>query len=173
MLQIFSQAGMILILAATLGILVNQVRPGRLPLWIKGSSGKQPAHGVETLMLIALQEAKVRYLRHTALFLDARSPEIYQQAHIMGARNLPWETFEQDVDAVMADILRDRFIIVYGDRETLSESSDLASALASRGYKEVRLLMNGWNLWFADELPIEAGASAGSRSREMGTHHGS
>jgi rhodanese-related sulfurtransferase len=142
-------------------------------LWIRGSSGRQPVPGAETAVLIALQEAEARYLRNSALFLDARSSDIYEQAHIMGARNLPWESFEQDVDAALADIPRDRFIIVYCDGETLSVSGDLASALASRGYKEVHVLLNGWNLWLADELPIEAGVSAGSRSRETESRRGS
>jgi hypothetical protein len=89
LLRVLSQAGMILILAATLGMLVNQVRPGNLPLWVKKGSVKQ-VPGVETPPLITLEEAEARYLRHSALFLDARSPEVYRQAHIMGARNLPW-----------------------------------------------------------------------------------
>jgi 3-mercaptopyruvate sulfurtransferase SseA len=160
-LQVLSQAGMILILAATLGMLVNQVRPGELPLWVKKGSVKQ-VPDVEPPLLITLHEAEARYLRHSALFLDARSPEVYRQAHILGARNLPWESFEKDIDAVMAGIPRDRFIIAYGDGVTLSVSGALASALASRGYKEVRVLVNGWNLWLADELPIESGAPAHS-----------
>jgi rhodanese-related sulfurtransferase len=173
MLQILSQAGMLLILGGTLGIMANQVRPDKLPLWIKGAPREQSALGVETPLLITLLEAEARYLHHSALFLDARSPEIYQQAHIMGARNLPWESFEQDAEAVMADIPRDTFIIAYCDEETLSVSGDLASALASKGYKKVHVLLNGWNLWLTDELPIASGPSAGSRSPEKETRHGS
>ncbi len=172
-LQILSQAGMILILAATLGILVNEARPGKLSLWLTGGSEKQPVLGVETRMLISLDEAETRFLRDRALFLDARSPEIYKQAHIMRARNLPWEAFEQYIGTVMADIRRDRFIIIYCDGQTLSVSGDLAVALASRGYKNVHVLVNGWNLWLANELPIEAGTPAHARLREMDTQHGS
>jgi hypothetical protein len=75
LLRVLSQAGMILILAATLGMLVNQVRPGKLPLWVKEGAVKQ-VPGAETPMLVTLREAEARYLRHSALFLDARSPEV-------------------------------------------------------------------------------------------------
>jgi rhodanese-related sulfurtransferase len=172
-LQILSQTGMILILAATLGILVNEVRPGKLHLWLTGGSEKQPVLVVETRMLISLDEAETRFLRDSALFLDARSPEIYRQAHIMRSRNLPWESFEQYVGTVTADIRRDRFIITYCDGQTLSVSGDLAVALASRGYKNVHVLVNGWNVWLANELPIEAGTPARAGLREMETQHGS
>jgi 3-mercaptopyruvate sulfurtransferase SseA len=172
-LQILSQTGMILILAATLGILVNEVRPDKLDLWLTGGSEKQPVFRVETRMLISLEEAETRFLHDNALFLDARSPEIYEQAHIMRARNLPWESFEQNVGTVMAGIRRDRFIIIYCDGQTLSVDGDLAVALALRGYRNVRVLVNGWNLWFANELPIEAGAKTHAGVREMETQHGS
>jgi rhodanese-related sulfurtransferase len=172
-LQILSQTGMILILAATLGILVNEVRPGKLDLWLTGGPEKQPLFRIETRMLISLDEAETRFLRDSALFLDARSPEIYERAHIMRARNLPWESFEQYIGTVMADIRRDRFIITYCDGQTLSVSGDLAVALALRGYKNVHVLVNGWNLWFANELPIEAGAPTHAGLREMETQHGS
>jgi rhodanese-related sulfurtransferase len=164
---------MILIFAATLGILVNEVRPGKLPLWLSGGSDKQPALAVEPRMLISLDEAQTRFLRDSTLFLDARSPEIYEQAHIMRARNLPWESFEQYVGTVMADVRPDRFIITYCDAQTPSVSGDLAVALASRGYKNVHVLVNGWNLWLANELPLEAGTPAYAGLREAETHHGS
>jgi rhodanese-related sulfurtransferase len=171
--QILSQAGMILILAATLGISVNEVRPAKLQLWLREGSEKQPVLAVQTRMLVSLDEAEHRFLCNSALFLDARSAEIYEQAHIFGARNLPWESFEQYVGTVLAGVHRDRFIIAYCEGQTQSVSGDLALALASRGYRNVHVLVNGWNQWLANELPVGTGTPTHSGSREVETQRGS
>jgi rhodanese-related sulfurtransferase len=94
------------------------------------------------------------------VFLDARSPMLYDEGHIQGALNLPWE----ELDARFVETLRDfpveTTFITYCDGEGCSLSRELAMAMLERGYNEVRVLVNGWTLWQNKGLPVDKGLAA-------------
>jgi len=139
----FWQVGAIVLLAVTLGVLVNQIRSDRLALVADWSPEAQLTLESGESMVIPLEEARELCSSKRAIFLDARSRELYEQAHILCARNLPWEEVDEYFDAVMADIARDALIITYCDGESCSLSKDLALELFYRGYENVRVLVNG------------------------------
>ena len=81
------QAGVILIVAAAMAVIVNHLRQDGLPLVVERS----PEDGLvqERLgfsLAVSLDEARALFLERQAVFLDARSPEVYQLGHILGAR---------------------------------------------------------------------------------------
>jgi rhodanese-related sulfurtransferase len=100
------------------------------------------------------------------LFLDARSPDLYREGHIQGARNLPWESFDDFFDPVMKDVPRDAFIVAYCDGEGCSLSEEVAKDLLSIGYENVRVLFNGWTRWTEAGLPVEKGDGGHSDGRK-------
>ncbi|MDY0040034.1 MAG: rhodanese-like domain-containing protein [Desulforhabdus sp.] len=152
------QAVAILVVAAFLAILVNGLRPSRLP-WI-GDWTPESQLTLDTgeNLMISMQEAEAFFYAEAALFIDARSPELYAEGHIAGARNLPWEQFDSRADEVMSDIGRDAIIITYCDGENCNLSKELSLALLDRGYTNVRVLVNGWTLWQENALPITTGS---------------
>ena len=145
------------LLAVVLGLLVNQLRPGRLPLVGDWSPEAQLTLESGKSLVISLDEARDSFFSEKAVFLDARSPELYKLGHITGARNLPWNAVDENFDAVMADIHQDALLIAYCDGESCSESKDLALDLFYRGYENVRVLVNGWSLWKEYQLPMDKG----------------
>jgi rhodanese-related sulfurtransferase len=164
----FIKAGAILALSIALGILVNQTRTDGLPLisWHDPFSEQTPtAAGAKP---IPFEEAEGLFPYHQALFLDARLPEVYAQSHIAGAANLPSERFEEYSGTVLGKISKGTLIIVYCDGEMSTLSWHLAQQLASKGYVNLRVLTNGWNLWLSKQLPIEA---AEPEARSMETRH--
>lgn len=58
---------------------------------------------------ISLADAKARFDAGSALFLDVRSQEAYESAHIQGAIPIPLT----EVEARMDELPDDRFIITY------------------------------------------------------------
>jgi len=164
-LQMFRQTGAIVLLAVTLGVLTNLIRPNQLPLVADWSPEAQIAEESRHNMLISIEEARESFFSQKVVFLDARSPELYQASHIQGARNLPWEAVDKYSDAVMADIPQDALIITYCDGESCSLSKDLALDLFYRGYENVRVLVNGWSLWVEHHLPIDRGSVTSSFER--------
>jgi rhodanese-related sulfurtransferase len=146
----------IILIAAATGLMVNQFRSERLPLVGDWSIKAQLTLNSGDTLLITLDEAKTLFFSGEATFIDARPDEHYRSGHIQGARNLPWEDFAARFEVATADMVSDAVIITYCDEESCSLSKDLAFALLGKGFINVRVLVNGWTLWQAANLPLES-----------------
>lgn len=155
--EVIWQATLISIAAVAIGLMVNQIREDPFPLVGDWSAEAQLRLESGKILAISLEEARNNFVSGKAVFLDARSVEHYEMGHIMGARNLPWNAVDENIDVVMADIHQDALLILYCDGESCSESNELAVDLFYRGYENVRVLVNGWSLWEKHLLPIDKG----------------
>jgi len=152
------QAVAIFLVSTIVALIVNQLRPGKLP-WI-GDWTPESQLTLDTgeNLVITLPEAESFFYAKAALFLDARSALDYADGHIEGARSLPWEQFAALADEVLQDVGPETIIITYCDGESCNLSKELALALMDRGYLNVRVLVNGWTVWQESSLPTAAGA---------------
>jgi len=165
-LKSIPQAAAILLISALFALLINELRPGRISWVADWSPRAQLTLDSGASLEVSLEEAETLFFAGTALFLDARSPNLYGEGHIEGAKNLPWEEFDQYFPKVMEGISLDTPIVTYCDGDGCGLSKELATALLGHGYNNVRVLVNGWTVWLENELPTEA-ASAGSRSKDV------
>ena len=85
------QLAAVLLMAAALGLSSNQLRTTGLPLVGNWSPEAQLTMESGDSLAISLADAEGMYFAHSAVFLDARSPMLYDEGHIQGALNLPWE----------------------------------------------------------------------------------
>jgi rhodanese-related sulfurtransferase len=154
-MRVLWQSGTIVLVAAVVGLLANQARPGRLALVADWSPKVQLKTDSGINLEMPLEDSEVLFFAGLALLLDARSPEQYTAGHIQGALNLPWDAFEAMFPQVMAGVPHDTTIVTYCDGETCGLSKDLAFALLQEGYFNVRVLVNGWTLWQQSNLPVE------------------
>ena len=154
------------LLAVVLGLLVNQLRPGRLPLVGDWSAEARLTLDSGESMVVSLDEGINLCLDKKAIFLDARSPEDYAQGHIRCAKNIPWQSFDEYIDRVFETIPDNAQIVTYCDGEHCSLSEDLAKELVSMGYKNVNVLLNGWTRWVEAGLPVEKGHEGHSDGRK-------
>jgi rhodanese-related sulfurtransferase len=106
-------------------------------------------------ILIPLEQAKEKFYSNSAVFIDARSPELYQKGHIQGARNLPLAEFDQLSEKVFMEFPEDTPIVTYCDGEDCILSAELALKLKEIGYGNVRVLHNGWSVWKSYRLPSQ------------------
>jgi rhodanese-related sulfurtransferase len=145
----------ILLLACVLAFLANAARPRTLPLfsppvWKREMDASQP--------VVSIEQAERLFLYKKAVFIDARTPELYAASHIRGARNIPAGSEERYLKEALADLPKDFVLIVYGDDDASGLSRSLSGKLALVDKaRKPRVLLRGWNLWTANELPIEAG----------------
>jgi rhodanese-related sulfurtransferase len=149
------QMSNILLLGSLLGLSVNLFRSGNLPLVQNWSPEAQLSLDDGDSFAISLDEAEALYCSQAAVFLDARSRELYDDGHIQGALSLPWDEYERYYPQLMKGLPSDNPIIVYCDGVSCGLSKELALALLDKGHTNVRVLVNGWTLWQNRNLPIE------------------
>ena len=141
--------------AILLGLIVNQFRSDSIPLLGDWSPEARITLKFGKNILIPFDEAKDKFFTGSAVFLDARTPELYQKGHIQGARSLPIGEFDQLADKVFMDFPEDTLFVTYCDGEDCVLSAELARKLKEIGYENVRVLYNGWSLWKSHQLPFQ------------------
>lgn len=105
----------------------------------------------------------VRRLRGEAdaadyLLLDVRGDEAFAQSHIEGAISVPVASLDQR----MAELPKDRELVVYCWKKTCMEGAKAAVRLAEAGFY-VRELNTGWREWCAADQPTHEGTPEGIR----------
>ena len=149
------------LLAALLGLLVNQARSDSIPLLGDWSPEARITLKFGKNILIPLEEARSKFLAGAAVFVDARPPDHYHEGHIQGALNLPLADFDQLADKVVMDFQEDTLIVTYCDGEDCALSAELALKLKEIGFVNVRVLHDGWNVWRRHQLPTQTGEPRG------------
>ncbi len=129
-----------LILAGFLGLLFNYTSPQSLPLL--------PETWFRTPMpTVGLPEARKLVEQGKALLIDARPKELYDQAHIQGAVNVPLALFDLLYMMKVARLPSDTAVIVYGRTVSRHYDEEVAYRLKRRDREGVRVLEGGVRAW--------------------------
>jgi rhodanese-related sulfurtransferase len=105
-------------------------------------------------IFLTYEEALDLYDQKRALFIDARHAYDFGLGHIKGAVNIPLNEFDK-LRPILADLPRDKTLVVYCDGEECNSSAELAKLLYGSGYEDVRVYFGGWNQWLAHQQPTD------------------
>lgn len=158
MFSAIKQAIFILFCAILLAGGVNLLRPDGID-WLRQSktiSGTASKADVATTR-ISIETAFEAFQTKRAVFLDARNPEIYDEAHIPGAINIPPEQFEVDAEPFINRVPPNQEVILYCDGPGCHLAETLAELMLEVGYEKLTLFTDGWQGWSEKELPIASG----------------
>jgi rhodanese-related sulfurtransferase len=89
-----------------------------------------------------------------ALIVDARSPELYEAGHILGAVSLPIVEIDSALPEFLKLVARDRPIITYCAGFGCPDSFDLGVLLIKEGFQDVRVFEGGYPEWRDAGLPV-------------------
>lgn len=154
----FLHAAIVFVVAVVLALGVNQFRADGIPLVADWSPEARLKAATGNSLMISLKEAVAFYDTQEAIFVDARSPELYAEGHIPGALNVPLQRVDDYLDAFFEKVADTKTIIIaYCDGEGCSLSEELAFLLSDMGYENVRVLINGWTIWTQNGYPTEQG----------------
>lgn len=147
----------IALIALAAGIASNFFRSDKMPFvedWsAKSNLVTQSGENLE----ISLSEAVNLFNKGGAVFIDARSGAEYDAGHIKGAKSLPYKEADLKFVEAMSGVPEESTIITYCDGETCELSMELAIFLRNAGYKNVKVLSNGWSVWKQNNLSVETG----------------
>ena len=138
----------ILVASVAAGLAVNHARTGGIPL-----VAEPEAFRVRTnAEFMKVQDAYRYFDEGTAIFLDAREPELYAAERIEGAMNVsPSGGVERMAWLVGTDVR----IICYSCEENQREAGVLADMLLEIGCDEVYVLHGGIEGWQESGFPME------------------
>ena len=135
-------AGMIL------GLVYNFASPGGIPI-IPGTWRHAASPQVNIL------KAKTMFNARTALFVDARPPEFYNQQHIATAVNLPPALFDFIYMMRFNRLDPEQTLVVYGRTFSRRYDEEVAYRLRDRGHANVMVLADGIGQWHSKGLATE------------------
>jgi rhodanese-related sulfurtransferase len=168
MKKFFWQSFVILALSLVIGLAYNQFSKAPLPLFetydahkvdliLNNKTGSE-APGetkipefdeIDAETLQSLVEAE------TAVLLDARPPEDFQQGYIPCATSLPISNFKETYDTVSHLLSEDKIIICYCEGFNCTDSSMLAMELYKEGFKDIFVYKGGIEEWQQLGFPMQ------------------
>jgi rhodanese-related sulfurtransferase len=162
MIPILKQALLLLVLAISIALVVNQFSPVGIALigqWDQ-DKGVISAHAKDEihdsrLVIDNIKIAKLSYDGGKTLFVDARSNDDYNEGHIKGAITLPVGEFDERVGNLLDNYSPDQSIITYCSGRTCEDSHRLAQMLIDLGYENVSIMIDGFPGWKENGYPVE------------------
>ncbi len=108
---------------------------------------------------IDLEQARhiFKYASDFTFWIDARSPELFEEGHIQGAHLLHLyekNVYMPEVDALIQEI-QPLSLVVYCKGKDCTDSHHLAQDLEAMGYGNIFVYKDGFDDWFKAGLPIE------------------
>jgi rhodanese-related sulfurtransferase len=170
----------IMLIATAIGALQNSVRSKPVALLINvprtgyadaaspGSSPQRTAgthNGGQTLQeelpgtepagLISRDQLRAELDAGTTILVDARSESEFNEGHIPGALNIPYESFTEYFQQLTDLVPLESAVVCYCRSVTCDLSDHLAQELRLMGYENVRLYRGGWDEWQEAGYPAD------------------
>jgi rhodanese-related sulfurtransferase len=108
-------------------------------------------------LVLSLDQAATLYREGAAVWVDARSPEVYAFGHVPGALNLPYLDPEAGFAKLAGRLPKTGRIVVYCTSGECDEADHVLAMLASHGYRNLSHFKEGWNVWEITDLPQKKG----------------
>lgn len=106
---------------------------------------------------VSVEEARQAFEEKSALFLDARSPEVYAEGHLPGSLNLFNEKFEDEYPLLEDQIKAAARVIAYCDGIECGRAPEIAGRLLELVDVPVVVFKEGYPAWTKAGLPTKTG----------------
>lgn len=151
--RILIRALIIAVIASAIGLSVNFISPKGIPLIYV-----RPQEKVIAGVKVPLVDAKTAYGHFkevTTKFVDTRTEEEFEEAHVKGAICLPTEEITEMYPEVQPLLERDALLILYCHGPDCDLAEQAAEFLAQLGYKKMLIMVSGFPAWKAAGYPVE------------------
>lgn len=151
------RAGLIVILAAALGLTTNAFSRKPVPVLASDGPGARPEKGPR----VSASDVAAALKSTGVLFLDVRDAAAFAKEHPAGAVNLPITQFldsltSQNVPALMASAKK---VVLVCDGEDCSASDRAYKDLAALKHPNLKVLEGGWAAYTKAGLPTVKGVA--------------
>lgn len=109
-----------------------------------------------SITFITLPKAEELFSKGEALFIDSRTEEAFQEGHILGAMNIPFEEQKEGEALSLFFLSLEGSLVVYCDGSECKSSVELAKLLHEKGFKDIKVFFGGWIEWVKEGLPVSS-----------------
>lgn len=150
----------ILGLAAVIGLLqewplVRRSWRGELTGHLEEARSQRRQKQFQGIKTINLPQAYALYQNGTTLFIDARPAKEYDELHIPKALNITPFMLEIPGSGNVADIAKDREIVVYCGQANCDLALKVAEKLQTMGFSRVMTFLGGFRAWDEAGYPAD------------------
>lgn len=131
-----------------LGLLANAVSTAGIPLVAKATP---PGRSID------LAVARRWFEDDAAQFIDARPHPDFEAGHVAGALSVPLAERSVALDRLQRRLPRTRPLIVYCEGGECTSALELSAWLVGNGWRDVRVLGDGYPVWLAAGFPVAQG----------------
>jgi len=135
----------------------KRTAPAIRPAPLKTAAAPRATEGPYAPLVISLEQAATLYHEGAAVWVDARSPEVFAFGHVPGALNLPYLDPEAGFARLAGRLPRTGRIVVYCTSGECDEADHVLEVLVKHGYRNLSHFKEGWNVWEITDLPQEKG----------------
>ena len=135
-------------LGSTLGLLANAVSSTGIPLAPTSAPRGRT---------IDLGDARRLFESDAAHFIDARPRRDFVAGHIAGALSVPLAERAGALQGLQRELPRTRPLVVYCEGGRCESASELSAWFAGNGWRDVRVLSDGYPVWLAAGFPVSRG----------------
>lgn len=144
-----------------LGSIVNVVSPNGISIVYSANNNPFLSDGRNTGSdnfpeVVSLNQAKSHFDAKTAVFIDARQPDEFQEGHIPGAISLSLLDFDKRYEETKVKMPANHTLIIYCDNVHCDLSARLAYKLIQKGHLYTYIFENGIRHWKIAEYPVES-----------------
>ncbi len=154
-LRFVKESVIISVFALIAAMTANIVSPARID-WV-GSWEQETGGKAEETEIIGMDEALRLFRNESAVFVDARSIEWYEEGRIPGAVSFPARESEEKFFHIMDSISPEKTIITYCTGPGCSDSHTVADIFRMFGYEKVKIFEDGYPAWEESGKPVERG----------------
>ena len=151
------------VLATVLAFGVNSLSPKGISLvgtWYdnrdKIELDEPPSYDATTDTLLTMNQA-FNLWQNSGIFIDTREPDEYEEGHIPGALNLPFEQWDDYWYLVEPYLDVDSELILYCGGLDCELSLFAARELQIIGYPNSYIFFGGYHKWVKARMPVEIG----------------
>jgi rhodanese-related sulfurtransferase len=159
--QDLAWAGCILVGAVLFGLvqqwpLARQAWQGELAPLLAQVRDQRRAQQFQGVPTVSLAQAYAQF-QQGSLFIDARSADEFAELHVPKSLNITPDMVEAGVADKVADLARDREIVVYCGQVSCDLALKVAERLQSLGFTRVTAFVGGFRAWDEAGYPADTG----------------
>ena len=146
------QALVIIFLAIIISLIVNSIRPDGLRILHNQNKNRADDTGIPK---INVNEVIQKSDNPNVLLIDARPKAEYLSGHIEGAKNLPYNEFDDRIENFITTVEPQTQLIVYCSGPHCSQATQVGELLMEMGYETILYFPGGMEEWVENKQPVE------------------